>query len=336
MLPGDVRMAETVLSFPTGGYCWPGMGTELAASPFASVPEGAEAALRTLGVPDGALRRLMAGEGQVRRVRAGDGWEWTGDFPLSMVAQTVVGTALARALIEERGPPRLLVGESMGEIAAYCVAGVLSIEEATRLTFRWARDLERASAELGELRMAVVEELDEGELEALPAALAARIVVSEAPRLLVVALPADRLGALEVEVSRRGGRTLVSNNRCAAHEPRLAGAGAIWAAHAELVAALPLAPPALPLVSTLDPGAPLAEVEALRQNRLDTTFVRVRYGETVAGVVAAGVRAVVQLGPPASLYALKRLRRETPALAGVRLFAVSRLAGTAPTAPAVD
>ena len=158
---------HTALLFPTGGYHWPGMGADVEATPRRTIFDRAEAALATFGVAPGALRRLMAGHDQARRVRVDGCWIWSGDFPLSMVAQMALGVALGEAFVERCGPPCVLAGESMGELAAYCVAGALRVEQTARLTYRWAADLQAASARLG-LRMAVIEDLAEAKVAQLP------------------------------------------------------------------------------------------------------------------------------------------------------------------------
>lgn len=315
---------ETALLFPTGGYHWPGMGTDVVATPRRAVFERAEAALSLYDVPPGSLRRLMSGEDQARRVRTPNGWSWTGDFALSMVAQLALGAALADAWVERHGPPRALAGESMGELAAYAIAGALSLEDAARLAYRWARDLQIASNRL-DLRMAVVEDLPLSEVESLPAHLEAGVVVTEAPRLCVVALPSHRLDDLDREVILRHGHTLVSNNPCAAHEPRLANARDIWEAHDSFLATLPFSPARLPLLGTLNPGIPLETPEALRTNRRDTTFHRVRWDETLRRLPELGVRCVVIFGPASAGYAFKKLRSGAPECAGMRLETMGTL-----------
>jgi malonyl CoA-acyl carrier protein transacylase len=132
------------LLFPTGGYHWPGMGADIDATPRREVFDRAEAGLATCGIASGSLRRLMAGHDQARRVRGDGGWSWSGDFPLSMVAQM----ALGEVSVERHRPPCVLAGESMGELAAYCVAGALRIEQTALLTYRWAADLQTASNQL--------------------------------------------------------------------------------------------------------------------------------------------------------------------------------------------
>jgi acyl transferase domain-containing protein len=324
--PRSYRAAETALLFPTGGYHWAGMGSDIEGSVHAPLLERAEVALVESGVGEGALRRLMAGEDQVRRLQADGGWRWAGDFPLSVAAQTLVSVVLAREFEQVHGTPALVAGESMGEIAAYCVTGALPIEWAVLLAYHWAQALQRASDRLG-LRMAVIEDLRPAPLAELSAKLAAQVVVSEAPSLVVVALPASRLGELEREVDARGGRVLVSSNPCAAHEPRLAAEREIWAAHERWLRELPLTPPVVPLLSTLEPGLRLDTSAALLQNRVATTFTPVRWGETVRTLPGHGVRNLLLLGAVAGAYALRKLRGEALELRQLRIDSLGTLEG---------
>jgi hypothetical protein len=105
---------ETALLFPTGGAHWPGMGDELAEpGAQAELCARAEAALVGAGVPPGALARLMAGEQQAKRSEDESGWHWSGDFPLSVAAQTVLGSCLGHHLRHSRGEPGAVLGESI-------------------------------------------------------------------------------------------------------------------------------------------------------------------------------------------------------------------------------
>ena len=321
----DPSAPETALLFPTGGYHWPGMGADVAMTAGREIFDRAESALQPLGVEPGALARLMSGTDQARRVSTPDGWTWSGDFALSMVAQMVLGVALGEAWLARHGRPCLLAGESMGELAAYCLAGALPLEQTASLTYRWASDLQAASDALG-LRMAVVEDLELGVVEELAAAVDALVVVTEAPQLCVVALPAANLAALDREVTGRGGHTLVSNNPCAAHDARLARQAAVWRGHAEFLAGLAFAPPRIPLLDTLDPGARLDSVDALRANREQTSFRRVRWDRTLQQLPDLGVRRVVMFGPPSCGYAFKKLRSGAPTCAGLRLATIGTLA----------
>jgi [acyl-carrier-protein] S-malonyltransferase len=332
--------ARTALLFPPGGAHWPGMGSDLdngAHPEERQLMDRAEVALAGLGVPAGALRRLMCGEGQATRSLGPDGWQWHGDFPLSVAAQTVTGVALARAFARTCGAPGACAGESMGEIAAYCTAGALEIEDAVQLAHSWARSYQAASEALG-LRMAVVEHLDVEQLATLGRELDGRVVVHESPHLNVFALPRARLAALELAVTSLGGRALVSNNPCAAHDPRLHEAPRPWADHQRLVETLRLRPPRLTLLSTLEPGRRLDSVAVLRDNLARASFTAVRWSETVLTLPALGVRRLLQVGLPSRPYALEKLQGETPQLEGLRIKSIrtvsviERLARRRPTA----
>lgn len=317
--------SETALLFPAGGYLWPGMGAELQETPQRELFLRAGSALAALGEPEGALERLLAGEDQARRSRTATGWRWEGNYPLSMAAQVLVEAALGCELVRREGAPRVLVGESMGELAAYAVAGALEIEETITLTYCWARDLAWASDRLA-LRMAVVEGLVEEELGEVGGPLEAVIVVAESPGLHVVSLPTRWLDELATRVAARGGIVRVSNNHCVAHDPRLAIVDSVWDEHERLVASLRLRPPSMLLLSTIEPGRPLDTEDALRENRVATTRTRVRWWETLRLLPGLGVRRLLQLGGASSIYPLRRLRSEEPALRDVRVKVLSSLA----------
>jgi [acyl-carrier-protein] S-malonyltransferase len=318
---------ETALLFPTGGAHFPGMGVDLEDDPATrALLDEAEAALLSVGVPAGSLRALMGGEGQARREATERGWEWCGDFPLSVAAQTALGATLGLALEARFGRPACVLGESMGECAAYAVAGALSVGGAVVLAHRWAAALARASDELG-LRMAVVDRLGGEDLAEVARPLDGRVVVSEAPTLNVLSVPRRHLERLEAVVAERGGRVLVSTNPCVAHDPRLREAGSLWDEHLAFLEALPLAAARLPLLSALEPGRPLAAVAELRENLRATSFREVRWAATVATLPGRGVRTLLQIGTPSRSYALERLRDEEPGLAGLRIKTLRTRAG---------
>jgi acyl transferase domain-containing protein len=329
---------ETALLFPTGGSHWPGMGEDLdrlaSAGPWI---DRAERALGQLGVASGALRRLMAGEGQVKRVAAGDGWAWEGDFPLSVAAQTVVGAGLGEAFLKAHGLPRIVAGESMGECAAYCVAGALPVEAAVLVAWRWAKALQLASDALG-LRMVVVEYLDRMEVERLGAQFEGVIVVEETPTLFVLSLPMAWLAAMQQEVRAAGGTCLVSGNPCVAHDPRLGRCREVWDDYREFVLQLDWQPTRVSLLSALHPGESLDTAARLRDNLIATTTNTVRWDTLVRLLPGMGIRHLWQLGVPTRAYALDKLRSEDPALAGVKVRAVRTLAAVlrspGPGAPA--
>jgi [acyl-carrier-protein] S-malonyltransferase len=268
----------------------------------------------------------MQGEGQIRRVANEAGWQWHGDFPLTMAAQTAVSVVLADAFLEAYGAPCLVAGESMGGCAACCVAGALSIEQATLIAYRWGCALARASDQLG-LRMAVVEDLTADQVAGLNDTLEAIVVVDEAPSLVVVSIPVANLSALQESVGAQGGAVLVSSNACVAHDPRLRQVESIWEEYDAFIGGLEIREPRLALLSALHPGLRLQSSQQVRMDLIETTCARVRWRETIGLLPAAGIRNLVQLCAPLKAYALEKLRSEDDRLQGMRIQTARTLEG---------
>lgn len=318
---------QTALLFPTGGSHWQGMGSDFDAHErHASTIDRADAALQSVGVAAGGLRRLMAGEGQIRRALTEDGWRWSGDFPLTMAAQTAVSIVLADAFVDAWGDPGMVLGESMGECAACCVAGSLSVEDSVLVAYRWGTALQKASDLLG-LRMAVVEDLDRNELARICKELDARVVVDESRSLVVVSIPIANLGALQEAAVSKGGAVLVSSNNCVAHDPRLRKHEEIWREYDAFLAGLTVRPPSLPMMSALHPGRSLRSAAQVRIDLIETTSTQVCWSEAVALLPGVGIRNLVQPCAPIKSYVLEKLRSEEPRLQAIRIQTARTLEG---------
>ncbi len=326
--PPVLKASESALIFPTGGSHWPGMGADLDLdADLINLVNHAEVALEKLGVSKGKLRALMSGENQARRIQVeGGGWDWDGNFPLSVAAQTVVSIALARRFFDVHGEPAVVVGESMGEPAAYAVSGALSDETAVEVAYRWAASLAGCADDIG-LRMAVVENLDYDRMLDVTKPLGASVVIEESKTLFIVALPRENLTKLEEAVGQAGGRALVSNNPCAAHEPRLAQSTDILQGYLDFVDGLDIAATRLPMLSTLDPGQPLDSKAKILDNLKRTFTTPLKWSATMAAMVEGGIRNLIQLGSAGSAYALEKLRSEKGIDEGVRIHSIGTLAG---------
>lgn len=325
--PAPLEGARVALTFPTGGSHFPGMGAELALDPEGAELLGrAEAALAELGVPRGALTALMEGPGQAERLRDAAGYSWRGDFPLSVAAQTLLSVALARGFERRFGAPAVVAGESMGEVAAYCASGALELEPALQLAVLQARALAAVSDALG-LRMAVVESLAESDLATLRAELDARVVIAEAPGLCVLALPARHLLTLEERAAALGGRALVSNNPCAAHDPRLELDLPPRQAFLDFVRDLPLRPARTPVASVLEPGRLLREPAELRANLVTAFSAPLAWAKTVEALAhPRDLQAILTLGSGSSALALERLQSQGALPAALRLHSLAGVA----------
>ncbi|MEP6917358.1 MAG: type I polyketide synthase, partial [Acidobacteriota bacterium] len=139
------RPRRTVFVFPGQGSQWAGMGRQL----LASEPAFREA----IEVCDRAVL-AETGWSVIEQLLADDATSRMREIDVIQPVLFAVEVALA-AVERARGfEPAAVVGHSMGEVAASCVAGALSIEQAVAVICRRSRLLRRTS---GKGAMAVVE-----------------------------------------------------------------------------------------------------------------------------------------------------------------------------------
>ncbi|MCY1016469.1 type I polyketide synthase [Pyxidicoccus sp. MSG2] len=211
--------------------------------------------------------------------------------------------------------PEALLGHSMGEYAAACVAGVFTLEEALELVVARGRILEQLppggmTAALAPV--AQVEPLLGPELS---------VAAINTPSACVVSGPLDALAAFEAALTGRGLESKRLRNARAGHsamlEPHLAD-------FARLVSRFSPRAPSVPLLSGLT-GRWLTEREAVDpaywSRHLRET---VRFSDALSLVLASGERALIEMGPGNTLTSLAR---QHPALASQPVIAA--LPGTA-------
>ncbi len=118
--PEAAAAIAPVFVFAGNGAAWPGMAQALMASPaFAESLRASDALLRGLGFPASVVDVL--GDARVEEVALGQ------------PAHTAFQLALADLLASRGIRPAAVIGHSLGEVAAACVAGALTREEALRL-----------------------------------------------------------------------------------------------------------------------------------------------------------------------------------------------------------
>ena len=188
------------------------------------------------------LRRLVRGEGS-----GAGGSRPSGPGRLTRMAAVhpavfVVEYSLAELLMGWGIRPRAMIGYSLGEYTAACLAGVLSLGDCLTLVARRAR---------------MIEELPAGAMLAVPLPSeeiepllrdGLGIAVVNGPSLHVVSGPAASVAALEARLTERGVlcRRLSSNN--AGHSPMMEP---IAPRLYELLAGFELKPPQIPYVSNV-------------------------------------------------------------------------------------
>ncbi|MDC7788185.1 SDR family NAD(P)-dependent oxidoreductase, partial [Rhodoplanes tepidamans] len=285
-VPGARR--DPVFLFPGQGSQFPGMCAWLHAThaPAREIIDEAAALLApTLGCD---LRSIVFGDDEAALRRTLN----------TQLALFVVSYAQARPLVDAGLRPAALLGHSIGEYVAACVAGVMSFRDA--LTLVAARG--RLVASLPPAAMLAVG-LPEGELGPLLGE-DLSIAVVAAPDRCVVAGDGEAIARLETALSARdvpASRLRVSH---AFHSHRLEP---ILDRFAEALATIRLARPTIPLVSNAS-GA-LADPDAVATPDYWVRHLRapVRLHDGFSSLASAVPDALaLELGPGATLCGLAR------------------------------
>lgn len=277
--------------FAGGGASYPGMGRDLYAREpaYRAAIDRACAFVKDSGLLEYDLRD---------RILDRDDHQATGlERPTRGLPTLFVTQYACAQLWEAMGiRPAVLLGHSVGEYAAACVAGVLSLEDALRLVIRRAELFE--SLPDGAMLSVLAPEREMRAL--LPPAVSLAAV--NAPDITVVAGPVADVHELESILAARGIEAQRIPISVAAHSAML---DPILDEFREAVTRVRLQPPRVPIVSNLT-GTWLTDAEAMdpgywvRQLREP-----VRFADGLAR--AAGVARVhLEVGPGATLSTLAR------------------------------
>ncbi|HEU0052252.1 MAG TPA: acyltransferase domain-containing protein, partial [Longimicrobium sp.] len=218
---------------------------------------------------------------------------------LAQPAVFVVDYALAKLWMSWGIVPAAVIGHSLGEYAAACIAGVLSLEDALRLVAARAKAI---AALPGGAMLAV--SLDADTLRPLLGP-ALSIATVNAPGLCVAAGPGDAVAALEAKLAETGVTTRRLATTHAFHTPMLADAAARVT---EVARAIRLRAPRIPMVSNVT-GTWMTDAEATdpaywSRHMLGT----VRFDEGIGTLLAEKGRVLLEIGPGQTLSAFVRQR----------------------------
>ncbi|MDE3155804.1 MAG: LLM class flavin-dependent oxidoreductase [Acidobacteriota bacterium] len=193
--------------------------------------------------------------------------------------------------------PAVVMGHSVGEFAAACVAGVFSLEDGLRLVAERGRLMQALPAGGGMLAVsageAAVRQVLDGRRDVALAAI-------NAPDETVLSGSADALDALAEAFAHQGVRTQRLVVSHAFHSPLMAP---MVDAFSQTLAGTTFARPATALVSNLTGrlvGAEIASPEYWRRHVLEP----VRFAEGIETLEAEGCTHVVEIGPRPTLSAL--------------------------------
>ncbi|RKN11552.1 acyltransferase domain-containing protein [Streptomyces radicis] len=263
----------------------PGQGAQYAAMAAGLYP-GEPAFAEAIDAVFGAL----GAEG--RRLRN----DWLSDRPevpldASIRSQPLifaVGHALGRLVLSWGVAPAALLGHSVGEFVAATLAGVFTVEDAARLTVERTRAL-AATAPGGMLAVSAAP-------ERVAHVLGGDVVVGavNAPRQTVLAGPDDGLDKAARTLADEGITCRRVAARTGFHSPMLAAAAV---ATAPLFAAVPTAPPRIPVWSAYT-GGPLTP-----EHVADPLFWArgpaepVLFRDALGALLATGDHLLVEVGP---------------------------------------
>jgi [acyl-carrier-protein] S-malonyltransferase len=282
-----VAVSGLALLFPGQGGQEPGM-LELAAGDPAGAAVLALAA-EVLGEPPEALLR-RGGEAPYRNAVA---------QPLVCAAELATWAALRQRL----PTPTLLLGYSVGELAAHGVAGTFDASTTLTLAARRATLMDEASPSPGGLLG--LRGLPLARIEALAVESGCEVAIVNGPEHAVLGGPRAAIDAL-VELAAAAGATTVQRLRItvAAHTRHLASAVLPFA---RVLAAAAPRPASIPVLAGLS-GAPVwggAQTVELLSRQLAE---RLEWGRCLAIAGEMGCTVFLELGPGT---ALARMARET-------------------------
>jgi acyl transferase domain-containing protein/D-arabinose 1-dehydrogenase-like Zn-dependent alcohol dehydrogenase/acyl carrier protein len=195
------RPRRAVLVFPGQGSQWDGMARDLLATSTVFRQSMQECAQALSAHVTWDLFDVVEGRADVDPERV--------DVLQPVLFSMMV--SLARTWRGHGLVPAAVVGHSQGEIAAACVAGALSLDEAARVVALRSRALREIDGDGGMVSVAVA--ADEAERLLAPWADQLAVAAVNGPRMVVVAGPVEQLDAFCAAVEQAG------------HEPRRVAVG---------------------------------------------------------------------------------------------------------------
>jgi acyl transferase domain-containing protein/acyl carrier protein len=212
--------------------------------------------------------------------------------------------ALARLLMTWGITPEAMIGYSIGEYVAACLAGVLSLADALFLVARRAKLIQDLPA--GAM-LAVP--LPEAEVRPLLGD-ALSVSATNGPHLTVVGGPADAVDALARALEGKGASTIRLQTTHAFHSSMTEPAVAAFTALARQVK---MSPPRIPYLSNVT-GAWISPAD-LQDSAYWARHMRqtVRFAEGLTELLQDPTRLLLEVGPGATLGALARQHPDAPA-----------------------
>jgi amino acid adenylation domain-containing protein/non-ribosomal peptide synthase protein (TIGR01720 family) len=206
--------------------------------------------------------------------------------------------------------PQALIGHSLGEIAAACVAGVFSLADALALVAARGRLMQQLPSgamldvALGEGELApILAALDGGAGGKGPADATLAIAAINAPRRTVVAGPPAAVAALEALLRERAVRCKRLRTARAFHSPAVEP---VLAPFRDCLRKIALAPPRLRLVSGVTGGWLRPEEAVDPEHWVRQLRAPVRFAAGIATLLGLDDAVLVEMGPGETLTGFVR------------------------------
>ncbi|HWN36455.1 MAG TPA: type I polyketide synthase, partial [Pseudonocardia sp.] len=276
---GDRR---AVFVFPGQGSQWVGMGRELAVSSPVFAARLAECALALSAYVDWSLDEVLAGA---------EGAPSLDRVDVVQPALWAIMVSLAEVWSAAGVVPDAVVGHSQGEIAAACVAGILSLDDAAMVVALRSQALRALSGRGGMLSVAEPAEAAQARLVAWGGRLTVAAV--NGPDATVVSGDPEALEQLVVECERDGVRARILPVDYASHGPQ------VDAIREEVRAALAGIAPRSARVSMVSAmtGEFLEGSDAGADYWYDSLRTPVRFSAAIEALGRAGYRVFIESSP---------------------------------------
>nr|WP_052433191.1 type I polyketide synthase [Streptacidiphilus carbonis] len=208
--PAGEHGHRVVFVFPGQGSQWLGMGRDLAAASPVFAARLAECERALSPYVDWSLSDVLAGAEGAPGLDRDD---------VVQPALFAVMVSLAAVWQAAGVAPDAVVGHSQGELAAACVAGILSLEDAAKATIGRSRIVGTLAGRGGMLSIAESAEAVTARLAPYPGQ--ATVGVVNSPEATVVTGDVGVLGRIAADCERDGVRTRVLPVNYASHSPRI-------------------------------------------------------------------------------------------------------------------
>jgi len=215
------------------------------------------------------------------------------------------------------GEPAMALGLSLGELTAYCAAGVFDFATGLRIVAERGRLMQEAceatsgsmAAVIGEERGRVAELCRDFDVEAAN---------FNAPGQIIISGEKTRIAAAVASAKERGMKKVMPLNVAGAYHSRLMEPAR--AAFAAFLAPIPFAAPRF-TVFTNTTGAAISDPAAIKAALVSQVVSSVRWEDCMRAAAAAGATEFWELGPGAVLAGLARRTEKTWAVRSFAEFA---------------